>query len=372
MAEDGGTFLEAVERALDGAVAFNAMDEVAPVALLWPDEAGEWGPLLRSPLTRWRRDRPLYALGPRDPAAKSGGAAYLRCMVEWAPPNVWAPGIVPVLHLPGYPAGMLLDHAGGGGGLPSPPAGPLADIAILTDLRHRGAVWARPDGRDWSVAAFLEEIGVEVRPDAATRQALRRALPLLAGVSLARLRGDAPWRAADFDALAGLPAAAKEPDLAELIAAGESAGLEFKSTIRWDVKQGKENKDLELMVLKTIAAFLNAEGGTLLIGVADDGTVLGLERDQTLICREPRNWDKLERHLLGLCRNHVGDALLAHVRVRFHLVDGRDVCRVTVAPAPEPAYVTEKGVEQFYVRAGNATGKLGLREAVRYVRHHWT
>lgn len=359
----GETFLDALHRALDRAFAYNPLAEVAPLALFWPDEAGEWGALVAA----LRGRRPVYVLGPHDAERGSGGGAYLRCMVEWSAPEVWAAETVPVLHLPGYAARMLLHGAEGGAG-----SAPSRDLAILADLRHRGAVWARADGRDWTIAAFLEELGVEVRSDAATGRSLRRALPLLAAVPLARLREEAPWRAADFDGLAGLPAAAQEPTLAELIAGGESATLEFKSTIRWDVVQGKENKDLELMVLKTVAAFLNAEGGTLLIGVADDGVVLGLERDQTLICKEPRNWDKLERHLIGLCRNHFGDALLAHVRLRFHLIEGLDVCRVTVAPAPEPAYVVEKGVEQFYVRAGNATSKLGLREAVRYIRYRWT
>lgn len=364
--EGAETFLDALADALGRAAAFNPRAEVAPVALLWPDEAGVWGPLL----PRLRARRSVFALGRYAPTAGTGGATWLRCVVERAVPESPPAGVVPVLHLPGYPARMLLDPADGGP-VRSPADHPPGDLALLSDLRHRGVVWARPRGRDWTVAAFLEQAGVEVRADAATVGALRRALPLLATVPLARLRAEAPWRAADFDALAGLPAAAREPTVAELIAAGESAALEFKSTIRWDVHQGKANKALEFAILKTVAAFLNSEGGTLLIGVADDGAVLGLERDQTLICKKPRDWDRLELHVVGLFRNHFGNVLLPYLRVGFLEVGGLDVCRIVVAPAPEPAYVTENKTEQFYVRTGNGTSQLGMREAFAYIRHRW-
>ncbi len=102
--------------------------------------------------------------------------------------------------------------------------------------------------------------------------------PFLADLPLNYLRAEAPWKAADFDALAGFhadPAA----EVAALVAAGESPRLEFKSTARWDVKQGTPSKVMEKVIVKTVAAFLNsAEGGTLLIGVADDGTALGAGR----------------------------------------------------------------------------------------------
>ncbi len=59
----------------------------------------------------------------------------------------------------------------------------------------------------------------------------------------------------------------------------ESKTLEFKSTLQWDVHQKQKNKELHHPVLKTVAAFLNTEGGTLLIGVDDEGNVLGLNDD---------------------------------------------------------------------------------------------
>src|SRR6266571_9260234 len=67
--------------------------------------------------------------------------------------------------------------------------------------------------------------------------------------------------------------------LEALIAEGESDELEFKSTLRWDLKEGTVNKRLEEVIAKTVAAFANSQGGTLLIGVDDEGQVLGLEHD---------------------------------------------------------------------------------------------
>ena len=55
--------------------------------------------------------------------------------------------------------------------------------------------------------------------------------------------------------------------LEELIAEGESDELEFKSTLRWDIHEGVINKKLEEVAIKTVAAFANSQGGTLLIGI---------------------------------------------------------------------------------------------------------
>jgi len=84
--------------------------------------------------------------------------------------------------------------------------------------------------------------------------------------------------------LAKPAAAADDPAKAvkNLIAAGESAVVEFKSTARWDVKQNQPGKHIERIIVKTIAALLNTAGGTLVIGVEDDGNVYGLAEDYKL------------------------------------------------------------------------------------------
>jgi hypothetical protein len=65
----------------------------------------------------------------------------------------------------------------------------------------------------------------------------------------------------------------------DLIATGENDKLEFKATLRWNIHAERVGKEIEHETLKTIAAFLNSEGGTLLIGVSDSGEILGLDAD---------------------------------------------------------------------------------------------
>jgi hypothetical protein len=76
--------------------------------------------------------------------------------------------------------------------------------------------------------------------------------------------------------------------LEDMIAEGESDELEFKSTLRWDLKEGTVNKKLEDVIIKTVAAFANSDGGSVLIGVDDDGNVLGLDPEPsfTLHCMD--------------------------------------------------------------------------------------
>ena len=72
-------------------------------------------------------------------------------------------------------------------------------------------------------------------------------------------------------------------DLDALIRRGEDDSLEFKSSFRYDYRLQKVNKALEAVIMKTLAGFMNTQGGSLLIGVADDGSIVGLENDfQTL------------------------------------------------------------------------------------------
>lgn len=148
--------------------------------------------------------------------------------------------------------------------------------------------------------------------------------------------------------------------ISELIQLGESDKLEFKSSLQWDVRESKENKKLQLSVLKTIAAFLNADGGTLLIGVEDDGKIFGLSKD--LDCLSNRNLDQFERHLVQLIETSIGRKFLPYLKLRFVKINEQDVCGVYVRKSPQAAFLkSEKGIE-FYIRSGNSTRSLNIQE----------
>ena len=156
--------------------------------------------------------------------------------------------------------------------------------------------------------------------------------------------------------------------VAELISLGESATLEFKSTLQWDVVQNRVNKDLRFSALKTIAAFLNTAGGTLVIGVEDDGHILGLAQDLRIV---QNSKDRFEQTLMSLVRDRIGAEFAPFIKVRFEEIEGRTVCVVDVDKAPEPAFMEAPRGKEFYVRLGNTTRSLDPEEAVRYVQMNW-
>ena len=163
--------------------------------------------------------------------------------------------------------------------------------------------------------------------------------------------------------------------LSSLIAEGEHETLEFKETLRWDIALETMNKKLEDVVVKTLAGFANRVGGTLLIGVADNGEVKGLDRDYACL---GGNRDKLQLHLTSLLTNHFGQAYRAsRIQVAFSDNDGKDVCRVDIDRSPSAVFVTTadgKGspAERFFVRSGNSTQELSPSQTAAYIREHFT
>jgi type I restriction enzyme R subunit len=154
----------------------------------------------------------------------------------------------------------------------------------------------------------------------------------------------------------------------ELIKRGESKTLEFKSTLRWNLKEDRQDdKVVTYAVLKTIAAFLNTEGGDLLIGVSDDRSIVGIENDRL------ENDDKFMRHLVQAVRNGLGDRASTCIDPKTQLVSGKTVCVVSCQRSPEPVFLKLKGLEDgtegdFFVRSGPTSIKLSFESAQEFIR----
>ena len=156
-----------------------------------------------------------------------------------------------------------------------------------------------------------------------------------------------------------------------LIAAGESAILEFKSSARWDLKGNKASKAIEQIIVKTAAGFLNVEsGGTLLIGVDDDGKVLGLEDDYKTMGQRPTR-DGYENWLTTLLLGEFGKDSSPLIRITFHSIDGKDACQLVFKSSPRPVFVKDGNNEYLFIRTGNSTRLLTSREAVEYCKQRW-
>ena len=117
-------------------------------------------------------------------------------------------------------------------------------------------------------------------------------------------------------------------------------------------------------------AALNAEGGTLLIGVSDAGDIVGLESDYKALPK--KNRDGLENHLSMLIKTSIGLPFAKYVSVDFESVKGHDVCLVNARESHKPAYLrTGDRTEEFFVRVGNSTQPFSMSEAEEYIASHW-
>lgn len=158
--------------------------------------------------------------------------------------------------------------------------------------------------------------------------------------------------------------------LKELIKQGEGTRLEFKSTLQWDVKQNSRNDSLKKMVLKTIAAFLNTEGGTLIIGVEDDGSVYGLDADLALV---NKSRDKFAQLVGTLLIEQLGAAYAAPPLVNAHFdeVDGKTIYVVEVLPSSEPVFLKDDKGKQLYIRVQTTTRDLDAKDTMEYIKSRW-
>lgn len=160
-----------------------------------------------------------------------------------------------------------------------------------------------------------------------------------------------------------------EKDLEALIKQGENPFLEFKSSLRWDVAENRVNRALEGVVMKTLAGFMNGQGGTLLIGVSDDGEVCGLEKDYQTLKKPGR--DGFEQLLMTMIASNLGADMCQFVRVMFHDLEGFDIGRLIVLPASRPVFIQQGNHPKLYLRTGGGTRELNVQEAMDYMKVRW-
>lgn len=163
-----------------------------------------------------------------------------------------------------------------------------------------------------------------------------------------------------------------EADLHTLIGGGEGRLVEFKSSACFDHRTTNRNKELEFTIAKTVAGFANAKGGTLLIGVDDNGSAVGLTEDYRLANQQRCDRDGYENWLTTMLTRYLGKVFATLMNVSFAQLDGQDVCRVDVAPTSTPVFLRgQKSDGDFYVRINNSTRLLTSQETLEYATHRW-
>ena len=172
------------------------------------------------------------------------------------------------------------------------------------------------------------------------------------------------------EVLTDLQPIASASSFEDLVTNGEHERLEFKTSFRWDANQNKVNKNLEKATMKTIAAFLNSEGGQLILGVNDSGNITGLDNDYRSLPKP--NADGFQNHFTNVFHSIIGPEFRQFVNLSIHKVGDKECCLVRVAFSDRPVYLKlDVGGEEFYIRTGNGTTGLKLSEATSYIDSRW-
>ncbi len=156
----------------------------------------------------------------------------------------------------------------------------------------------------------------------------------------------------------------------EIIDQGENDWVEFKSSLRWNIQTEKPDKRIEAVIIKTMSAFMNARGGTLFIGINDAGEPVGIEADYKSFQRKP-NRDGFMLKLSSMISQNLGRQSHKFIITDIQIMEGRDVCKITVKPGERPVYIKENGKESFYIRAGASSVPLSMSEAHEYINSRW-
>ena len=146
-----------------------------------------------------------------------------------------------------------------------------------------------------------------------------------------------------------------------LIRTGESDSIEFKQTLTLCIRENQKKPDLAMSSLKTIAAFLNSRGGFLLIGVADNGEVTGIDAEIEMF---HKNADKFMLSFKDLIKYKIGEQFYPFIKQRLVAVDDKHVVLVECLPSNKAVFVDEK---DFYVRTNPATDRLEGQKQATYI-----
>ena len=125
----------------------------------------------------------------------------------------------------------------------------------------------------------------------------------------------------------------------------------------------KPGKEIELAWAKGVAGFLNTDGGTLLLGVTDDGEITGLGQDVF------ENEDKCRLHFKNLIARHIGAEMSKYIRFDIITLEGKTLGIVRCTRATEPVFFKDGNKEHFYIRNGPSSDELPVSKALNYIKH---
>jgi hypothetical protein len=156
----------------------------------------------------------------------------------------------------------------------------------------------------------------------------------------------------------------------DVIKKGENDYVEFKSSLAYCLKEKRSMDYVKHNIAKSINAFLNSEGGKLFIGISDDGSILGLTNDYSIISKE-NNKDGFLCVLDNIVRDYLGKEYMQYLEKKFIEIDGKEIFLIEVTPSSKAVYLNDKGKEQFYIRGSASSQPLSMKESHDYIIMHW-
>jgi len=157
----------------------------------------------------------------------------------------------------------------------------------------------------------------------------------------------------------------------EMIMGGENNHVEFKESLRWNYEASAKDKLIEHAIAKAISAFINSDGGTLFIGVRDDGEILGIEKDLETL---KGNKDAFLVQLTNIMNSYLGKEFNQYTEANIVPIGGKEVCVIEVAAGAMPVFLKNANVgrEEFYVRASASSQSMSVRETNEYIKTHFS
>jgi len=152
-----------------------------------------------------------------------------------------------------------------------------------------------------------------------------------------------------------------DKEISTLIKKSEDSFLEFKETLSYDVRQEQENKNLHQNVIKTVCAFLNSQGGVLIIGIKDNGNIVGIEKD--ILLSKNKNIDSFQLKLQDILRSKVKPLQFDNIDIKFETINEKILCGVYINPSDETVYCDD----EVFIRMQNQTVRLEGQNLERWL-----
>ncbi len=165
-----------------------------------------------------------------------------------------------------------------------------------------------------------------------------------------------------------------EKNISDLLKLPESEYLEFKSTLKWDIRLNKGNSSLTVVCIKTIAGFLNNKGGILIIGYDDDNNVLyGLEKDYPVTSNTRQNFDGWQQYLINQINEILGKTTHHYFSIESIPYDGKTLAKINVSKSPKPVFakLNQQGGD-FFVRIHGQTENMNPEDTNKWIFEHFS